>query len=58
MVFYFILPTTIIFIFIPVIIYFQIKNKEKRSISVIKYYGTLYREYKLSTYYWEIIRIY
>ncbi|KAM3133270.1 hypothetical protein pb186bvf_014563 [Paramecium bursaria] len=58
MIFHFILPTTIIFIFTPVIIYFQIQNKDKRSISVIKYYGTLYREYKSSTYYWEIIRIY
>lgn len=58
MIFHFILPTTIVFILIPVIIYFQIQNKDKRSISAIKYYGTLYREYKSSTYYWEIIRIY
>ncbi|KAM3133273.1 hypothetical protein pb186bvf_014566 [Paramecium bursaria] len=55
---YLILPTTILFLLIPIIIYCQLCNKDKRSIAVIKYYGILFREYKQDTYYWEIVRIY
>ncbi|KAM3136532.1 hypothetical protein pb186bvf_011335 [Paramecium bursaria] len=58
MIYKLVLPTTLLFILVPFIIYLQIQRKNKKSITIIKYYGILFREYKHETYFWEIVRIY
>ncbi|KAM3136519.1 hypothetical protein pb186bvf_011322 [Paramecium bursaria] len=41
MIFRLVLPTTLLFVLIPLIIYLQIKRKNKKSITIIKYYENI-----------------
>lgn len=58
MMFVYIIPSTILLLLIPVILFMILKRKDKKSIQTSKYYGLLYKDYKSDSYYWEIVRIY
>ncbi|KAM3133316.1 hypothetical protein pb186bvf_014609 [Paramecium bursaria] len=50
MMYEFILPTNLLLLLVPL--------KDKKSLMTTKFYGILFKEYKLQSYYWEILRIY
>ena len=56
--YFYIIPSTILLLLVPLILLMILKNKDKKSVRTLKYYGLLFRDYKLGSYYWEIIRIY
>ena len=58
MIYFYIIPSTILLLLVPLILLMILKNKDKKSVRTLKYYGLLFRDYKLGSYYWEIIRIY
>ena len=54
----FIIPTNLLILLAPMILFVILKSKDKKSLMTTKFYGILFKEYKLQSYYWEILRIY
>ncbi|KAM3133318.1 hypothetical protein pb186bvf_014611 [Paramecium bursaria] len=58
MLWYFIIPSNLLLILIPVVLLFILKFQDKRSVKTSKYFGIFFKEYRMEKYYWEIIRIF
>lgn len=54
----FIIPTNLLILLVPIILFIILQSKDKKSLLTTKFYGILFKEYKLQSYYWEILRIY
>ena len=51
MLWYFIIPSNLLLILLPIVLLFILKFQDKGSVKATKYFGILFKEYRMEKYY-------